>query len=328
LEKTARVFLVDLQTLMIWMRRLGECGERTLIQTVEPVNRYPDFVRNLVRQLKCLFPEMGSERMAQILARAGLCLAATTIRRIERENESPPDDFVEDRAGRRRRVVGRYPGHTWHVDLTTVPTRAGFRVPWFPYSIPLAWPFCWWVAVAVDQVSRAFVGSAVFFQRPSSDKLQRFLDRAIRNQGSAPRYIVTDKEKMFRSRSYRRWCKRRNIRPRYGRLGQPASIPIVERFIRSLKQECTRRLLVPLSLGAMRREIDLYANWYSGHRPHMVLGGRVPREVYESRPKKRRRLEPRLKWPHGPRRRDRFQLAVSYVGKRKHLPIIELRRAA
>ena len=52
LEKTARVFLVDLQTLLIWMRRLDEQGERSLIQTVEPVNRYPDFVRNLVRQLK------------------------------------------------------------------------------------------------------------------------------------------------------------------------------------------------------------------------------------------------------------------------------------
>jgi hypothetical protein len=33
--------------------RLDECGKRDLIQTVEPVNRYPDFVRNLVRQLKC-----------------------------------------------------------------------------------------------------------------------------------------------------------------------------------------------------------------------------------------------------------------------------------
>ena len=45
-EKTARVFLMDLQTLQIWMRRLDEQGERDLIQTVEPVNRYPDFVRN------------------------------------------------------------------------------------------------------------------------------------------------------------------------------------------------------------------------------------------------------------------------------------------
>jgi hypothetical protein len=40
--------------------------------TVEPVNRYPDFVRNLVRQLKTLFPAMGAVRIADTLARAGL----------------------------------------------------------------------------------------------------------------------------------------------------------------------------------------------------------------------------------------------------------------
>ena len=77
------------------MRRVDEPGERPLIQTVEPVNRYPDFVRNLVRQLKCLLPAMGYERMAQVLGRAGLALGATTIRRIVRERSEPPDDDVE-----------------------------------------------------------------------------------------------------------------------------------------------------------------------------------------------------------------------------------------
>ena len=76
LEKTARIFLIDLQTLLHWMRRVDEPGERSLIQTAEPVIRYPDFVRNLVRQLKCLLPAMGYERMAQVLARVGLALGA------------------------------------------------------------------------------------------------------------------------------------------------------------------------------------------------------------------------------------------------------------
>ena len=118
LERTARVFLVDLHTLQIWMRRLDEHGERDLIQTVEPVNRYPDFVRNLVRQLRRLFPAMGYERMALVLARVGLVLGATTIRRMVREESGPPDDHAETAFRRRRRVVARYPGHTWHVDLS------------------------------------------------------------------------------------------------------------------------------------------------------------------------------------------------------------------
>lgn len=330
LEKTARVFLVDLHTLQIWMRRLDEHGERDLIQTVEPVNRYPDFVRNLVRQLKRLFPDMGHERIAAVLARAGLALGATTIRRIVTEKAGPHEDDTESSARRRRRVVAKYPGHTWHVDLTTVPIRAGFWVPWLPFSLPQRWPFCWWVATAIDQVSRSLVGFAVFRKPPSSEELQLALDRSTRRCGSTPRYIVSDKGKQFWCRSFKRWCKRRGIRPRYGRVGEPASISIVERFIRSMKQECTRRLLVPFTLDAMRGEIGFYSLWYNTQRPHLALGGKTPQEVYAGRVRRRRRIEPRPRWPaHGRRRKaDTVGLEVSYVDGREHLPVIELRRAA
>ncbi len=332
LEKTAQIFLLDLQTLQSWMRRLDEHGERQLIRTVEPVNRYPDFVRNLVRQLKRLFPAMGFDRMAQVLARVGLVLAATTIRRIVSEKAGPPEPDTDATSRRRRRVVAKYPGHTWHIDLTAVPTRAGFWVPWLPFSLPQCWPFCGWVAVVVDQFSRAFVGYAVFSQLPSSDQVQSFLDRAIEKHGRAPEYVVTDKGVQFWCRGFKRWCKRRDIRPRYGAIGEPASIAIVERFIRSMKYECLRCLLVPAALAGMRREVGLYATWYNTQRPHMALAGKTPREVYEGRVARRRQLEPRPKWPHGIRRRraggDRFRLAVSYVEGRKHLPVINLRRAA
>jgi len=67
---------------------------------------------------------------------------------------------------------------------------------------------------------------------------KRFLimDRDANGSGrhpdrSAPRYLITDKGKQFWYRSFKNWCKRRGIRPRYGRVGEPASIAIVERFI-------------------------------------------------------------------------------------------------
>jgi transposase InsO family protein len=182
-EQAARAFLVDEQTLLAWMRRLDEQGERALIQTSEPVNRFPDFVRYLVKQLKALLPAMGRVRIAQILARAGLHLGATTIDRIVRETEPLSEDTSAavpeiDVVGTRV-VTAKYPGHTWHVDLTAVPTLTGFWVPWVPFALPQSWPFCWWVAVAVDHFSRAVVGFAVFFGRPTSDDVQRALDRAI-----------------------------------------------------------------------------------------------------------------------------------------------------
>jgi len=192
--------------------------------------------------------------------------------------------------------------------------------------------YSWWVAAVIDQVSRACVGFAVFSNVPSSAEVQRFLERAIRASGSAPRYVVSDKGKQFWCRSFKVWCKRRGIRPRYGRIGEPASIAIVERFIRSMKDECTRCLLVPMSLAGMRREIHLYTTWYNTQRTHMGLGGKTPQGVYEGRARRGQRFEPRPRWPHQPHRRktggDRFRLHVTYIEGRKHLPVIELRRAA
>ena len=46
-EQAAQIFLVDEQTLRSWLRRVDEEGERALIQTSDPVNKFPDFVRRL-----------------------------------------------------------------------------------------------------------------------------------------------------------------------------------------------------------------------------------------------------------------------------------------
>jgi transposase InsO family protein len=94
-------------------------------------------------------------------------------------------------------VTATCPGHVWHVDLTTVPTWGGFWVPWLPHAWPQSWPFCWWVAVVIDHFSRAVVGFAVFSKCPTSVDIQRFLDRAIRKAGSAPKYVISDKGTQF-----------------------------------------------------------------------------------------------------------------------------------
>ena len=61
------------------MRRLDEEGEAGLVQLEEPVNKFPDFVAYLVRRLKLTCPALGKAKIAQMLARAGLHLGATTV---------------------------------------------------------------------------------------------------------------------------------------------------------------------------------------------------------------------------------------------------------
>jgi putative transposase len=344
-EQAAHAFLIDEQTMRSWVRRVDEEGEGALVRISEPVNKFPDFVCHLVKQLKALLPTMGKVRIAQVLARAGLHLGSTTIGRMLKE----PEPVVEEAASslseldvvEARVVRAKHPGEIWNIDLTTVPTAAGFWVPWLPFTMPQSWPFCWWIAVVVDHFSRAVVGFAIFFRRPTSVEVQKSLGRAVGRAGCPPKCIITDQGRQFRCKFFQRWCRRRGIRPRFGAVGKYGSLAVVERFMRSLKVECTRRTIVPMELDAMRLEIALYVVWYNQHRPSQALGGRTPQEVYEALPpaNRGRRLEPRAQWPRrspcaspqaGIRgeRGAKLSLMVGFLEGRRHLPVVELQKAA
>jgi hypothetical protein len=125
LDQTAGTFLVTPLTISHWMRRLDEQGPAALVQTPEPVNKYPDFVQYLVQRLRTLCPTLGKVKIAQLLARAGLHLGATTVGRLLKEsNCRPPATAINAEAS--HVVQAKQPNHVWHVDLTTVPTVSGF----------------------------------------------------------------------------------------------------------------------------------------------------------------------------------------------------------
>lgn len=307
------------------------------------MNKFPDFVAYIVRHLKAMCPTLGKVRIAQMLARAGLHLGASTVRRMLERDLSKDDVAVEQEPAPVTGcvVTTKRPGHIWHVDLTTVPISGGFWVPWLPFAKFQRWPFCWWVAVVVDHASRLVVGVAVFKCRPTSLEVCSLLGTAIRRGGSKPKYIIADKGKEFFCKPFKEWCRRKGIRPRYGAVGEHGSIAIIERLIRSLKSECTRRISVSFRLDQMRDEVACYATWYNQHRPHSALGGCTPLEVYgsSSPANEEPRFEPRLRWPRKShcarplaeikaRRGVRLKVVLSRFESRAHLPVVELRRAA
>jgi hypothetical protein len=135
-EQTAEALMLDEQTLKSWMRRVDEEWEYVLVQLTEPANRFPNYVRYLVRQLNALCPAMGKVRIAQTLARAGLHLSATTVGRVMRQSAPIPDDVQLPVTISSRRVTARNPGDLWHIDLTVAPMGTGFWVPWLPFALP------------------------------------------------------------------------------------------------------------------------------------------------------------------------------------------------
>jgi transposase InsO family protein len=339
IKQTANTFLITQATVSSWMRRIDEKGPDALLQLSEPVNKFPDFVRYIVRRLKTLCPTMGKVRIANTLCRAGLHLGATTVGRILQEEHWPiPDGDAQLSA----QVVGaNRPGHVWHVDLTTVPTSAGFWASWLPFSLPQQWPFCWWVAVVLDHYSRRVMRMTAFTAPPTSEAVQNLLEGAIDEVGTPPKYLISDKASQFWCPEFKKWCDRKGITPRFGAVGKKGSIAVIERFIRSLKSECLRVILVPLREQAIFRELALFADWYNEHRPHSELDGRTPAEVYRGAEPASQlpRFEPRMRWP-----RDApcaapqvpvsgepgaiVRLEVVYQANRGHLPIVSLKRAA
>ena len=117
---------VSIGTITSWGKRLDEQGPEALLATREPVNKFPDFVRYVVQRLQTLCPRLGKVKIAHILARAGLHLGATTVGRMRRQLPAlPPRPRIEPKPSTPRVSADR-PNHVWHVDLTIVPTAAGF----------------------------------------------------------------------------------------------------------------------------------------------------------------------------------------------------------
>ena len=236
-------------------------------------------------------------------------------------------------------VTAKRPNHVHHVDLTVVPTSLGLWTAWFPFALPQVWPFCWWLAVVLDHFSRRAVGVAVFRSQPTSEQVRAFLGRIFAS--SKPRHLICDKGGQFWCEAFKDWCKRIGVKLRFGAVGKYGSISVLERFIRTLKDEGIKRIVVPFRRDALRREVDLQVVWYNASRPHMALGGRTPDEVWFGQPPANEapRIEPRLEWPRDAlcaapytsirgRRGQKVELVVRFHAGRKHLPIVELKKVA
>jgi transposase InsO family protein len=338
---TARRFLLTPATIASWMKRLDDRGEDALVQVPRPVNRFPDFVAELVQRLRLTLPAMGRVRIAQLLARAGVVLAASTVRRLAERRLTQPvpprplATAAPPRGAAGPVVTARHPHHLWHVDLTTVPIGLGLWVPWLPFSFALRWPFAFHVVAVLDHFSRSVIATGVFLKEPTAAELCIVLEAAVRRAGRVPRHIVSDQGAQFRS-EYLAWCERKNVRPRLGKIGEHGSIAVIERFFRSLKQECFRRILAPMRLASFEAELSAYVTWYNEHRPHQGLGGVAPSDrlgrtsntrcpSFEVRPSSGARGHPRNARSRACRA---LELRVHYLEGRRHLPLVDLRKAA
>jgi transposase InsO family protein len=337
--QTARHFFVSDDTIRAWLRR---ADDDSLLRTATSVNRFPDFIRHTVQQIKLFCPSLGKAKIAETLARAGIHIGKTTVGRILKEKpEFAPEPSSSDDTSKSRRIVSKYANHTWHADLTAVPISGGFWTHWVPNALWQRWPVCWWQLNVVDHFSRRCMGFAAFKMRPPSEEVTTALDLIIEREQAKPKHLIVDQGAEFKCEHFeQKWCARHRILPRFGAVNKHGSIAVVERFHRTLK-DILPMTTIPESQSQFEREITLLINWYNEHRPHMTLGGKTPNEVYFSLPaaNEQPRHEPRERWPRGSpcakpqvdvegEPGDPIVLKIDCLEGRRHLPIIRTRQAA
>jgi transposase InsO family protein len=352
LQDTASRFLVSVMTLTTWMKRIDEQGEQALVRA-EPVNKYPQWVTRLVVLLALVSPLFGNRRVAQFLGRMGLALSASTVRRRRKEKSSAvapvtplkaeggvpgaeaagPAPAAPPLAKKRATgtgVTSKHENHVWHIDLTWLSFSVGNWVPWPPFSLPTIFPFGLHLAAVMDQWTRRIVGWKFFLKEPSAAKVVAMLEAAVEREGRGPKHIISDQGTQF-GEEYLAWCEKREVRPRFGAVGESRSIAVLERFWRSLKEEWWRRLVSkPWFLLEAKHELEAYLEWYHEYRPHQGLGGLAPSDKTTPAPAVQR-IEPRLRmWlARGDPARSaihatQLHLRVERLRGREHLPVITL----
>ncbi len=342
--ETARRFLIDPQTLAAWKKEGYGLAKTHLVEQNTPPNKYPEYVRQMVRKLKEYIPFIGKREMADMLGKCGLHLSASTVGRICREKPSksptepdktaaeprkPEGEAVDNTEPEKpvREIKADYPNHVWNIDLTVVPIIFGLACTWMPFALPQCWPFAWYMLAVVDHYSRRCMGLAVFTRNPTSEEVRQAMKRIVEDTGTHPRYIICDRGKQFDCDGFRQWCKDAGIKkPRYGAIGKHHSIALTERMIKSIKYLWTNLIIVSSAREKFQKQLELFRTWYNSHRPHGSLAGRTPYEVYFD-VKELEAMDGRKSPPKAPKGREAG--CEAHAGQRsKRLPVVEIVEAA
>ena len=273
-EEAAQAGGVSVRTAYKWLKRYREEGEAGLHDRPSrprhcPHALPPQQVEQIVEQRKHRHTYrhisqrlgIGHSTVARILRRHGL-------NRLGALEPAPPV----------RRYEHDHPGDLLHLDIKKL---ARFRIPGHRATADrrqgrsegAGWEF---VHVAVDDASR------IAFSAIHPDERARsacaFLLQALRyyaSLGIRIRRLLTDNGACYRSRRFRRLCKRLGIRHQRTRPYTPRTNGKAERWIQTALREWAYARAYESS-DQRARHLEPWLHHYNWHRPHASLGYRPP----------------------------------------------------
>jgi putative transposase len=153
------------------------------------------------------------------------------------------------------------PNHVWAIDITYIPMKNGFM----------------YLTVIIDVYSRFVVGWQLS-NSMEKETQTALLHTAIARYGK-PDIINSDQGAQYTCEHWNSTLKEYQIQISMDSKGRATDNVFVERFFRTLKQECI--YLFPDKDGLeLYKGIAIFMDRYNNHRSHQRIGRKKPKELY------------------------------------------------
>ena len=278
---------VSTAALYKWKRRFethGPCGLEENPRGAPPGSRLPEPTKRAILLMKELKPDWGQDRIYYELMRTqGLQASPGAVAKVlEEAGYEVVSEPTREHKTPDRRFERAKPNQLWQTDLFTfVLKRQNRRVHLVGF---------------MDDHSRFVVGYGLHASATGALVIEAF-EAAIANHG-APEEVLTDNGPQYhnwRGRSaFNKLCDRRGIKQIVARPRHPQTLGKIERFWKTLWQECVETAIFR-DLTEARTRIGLFIDHYNFHRTHQGIDGHVPADrFYRAAPEVKDALRARV----------------------------------
>lgn len=269
-SRLCREFEISRPTGYKWLKRAEEEG-RLSDRSHAPRHVYgktPTETEDLILGVRAENPEWGGKTILRVLENDGhssLPCVRTANNILKRRG------CIDEAESQKRQAFQRfqreYCNELWQTDFKgDFPLCDGTRC--FPLTV-------------LDDCSRY---SLAIFNKPDTIGVRDCFERVFREYG-LPEAILSDNGAQFSGfrggyTQFERWLMELDIKPLHGRIMHPQTQGKIERFHRTMKNECLKYSSFS-DLADADRTIQAWRRKYNDLRPHEALDLRCPAEVYQ-----------------------------------------------
>jgi len=237
--------------------------------TGRPAVRLAEPLVERIAELIGAYPTFGYRRLWAMLRREGVVVNRKAVYRVLKLKGWFVNQRTRTPRPRARGLVSRAPASNlrWAMDVTHIPCG---RDGWAH------------LAVVIDCHDREVIGFE-FARRGRAREAERALEEAcirrfgtLRPSGATP-VLRSDNGLIFQSRRFRAACRDYRLAQEYITPYTPEQNGLIERFFRSLKEECAWQHNFQ-SFDEARRAVGQWIAWYNEGRPHQSLRYLSPTE--------------------------------------------------